>query len=195
MSASGPTAAPSTRRDFDFCSAECTVERATRVVGTGKYSLGAGPSNPNALTPFNRAGACDCSAFVCWALGVPKHVVLDEGDGSGVDWWNTDGLLAEARAGRYFRFVEEGHYLPGDVVVYPSVDLDRDGARDRIGHTGVIVSGGPLIAVCEVVHCRPPRNGKGPAVVRTTGDPFIGKATYRRVTNQKWRARVIRPVR
>jgi cell wall-associated NlpC family hydrolase len=182
---------------IQFVPAHEAVTRARTWVGKGKYKLGAGPRSPDAATPFDRNGCCDCSGFATWALGVPRRVELDEDDGSGVDYWNTDGLLIEARlgGGKYFTVVEGGGYLPGDLVVYGSIDWDRDGSRDRVGHVGVIVRGGPLIASCQVVHCRAPRNGKGPAVVETTGDPFVGRARWARMENRKWRSRVIRPVR
>lgn len=177
-----------------FHPADVRVSRALSQVGSGRYKLGSGGTDPTAATPFSRAGFCDCSGLVAWACGYPRKIMLGDDEGTGADWWNTDALLAEARHGEFWTIVPAGSgYLAGDVVVYPSVDLDRDGKRDLIGHTGLVVEGGPLIATCRVVHCRPARNGKGPAVVRTTGDPFVGKATRRGTTRVNWGARVIRP--
>lgn len=36
------------------------------------YTLGGGADSPELLDPRDSAGGCDCSAFVCWALGLKK---------------------------------------------------------------------------------------------------------------------------
>ena len=37
------------------------VARARQHVGTGRYGLGRGGRHPEAVTPFDRDGLCDCS--------------------------------------------------------------------------------------------------------------------------------------
>ena len=50
------------------------IEHARASVGKGiRYRLGRGKIDPSAPTPAFHDGFCDCSGFVCWALGIAKQ--------------------------------------------------------------------------------------------------------------------------
>lgn len=87
--------------------------------------------------------ACDCSGFVCWALGVPRQIsppdpVLGE-------WLFTDSIHADAtHGGRRFERLREA--VVGCLVVYPKpVD-------EPFGHIGIVtaVEAGEAL---RIVHC------------------------------------------
>ncbi len=61
-----------------------SVVEARRWIGQGLYGLGTGGRNPRDGTPFDARGLCDCSGFVCHALGIDR---LEDGV-----WWNTDSI-------------------------------------------------------------------------------------------------------
>lgn len=166
---------------------ESRVARARSMVGRGVYGLGAGGKDPVAPTPFI-AGKCDCSGFVAWVVGYPRRAGLDH-----AEWINTDSMILDAtKFCDLYVVVPQGSYQEGDVVVYPGIDLNRDGARDRIGHCGVIVKADPSsIRKSRVVHCQA---RKSPAVVETDGAIFTGRAQFRGRTDKRWAARVLRPV-
>jgi len=119
------------------------IERAQSQVGIGtKYRLGGGKTRPNGSTCRDEDGGCDCSAFICWVLRLPKWQndeiwYLDElNDG----WLNTDGMWLDAK--RSFGFFEELDFpLPGSIVVYPAhrgvLGLPST-AGPNVGHVGIV---------------------------------------------------------
>lgn len=127
------------------------VAKARSAIGHGTlYRLGAGApqSSPH---PWDETGACDCSGFVCWVLGLSRYqsllAFLRPLNGG---WLNTDGILCDAlNPTGYFEPAPAA--LPGDLIVYPSswfakkAGLGRGGPR--IGHVGVVTG------VDLVVHC------------------------------------------
>lgn len=127
-----------------------SVLRARSVLNQGKYELGGGNDDPEAATPFDKNGECDCSTFVAWCTKRRKKV-------DGV-YFYTDQIEADAK-----RQVKGdlGYQVPwdqralGDILVY--------GAGPATGHMGLVSGPG------KVIHCR---SGKPPAVVET-GDQFF----------------------
>ena len=67
-----------------------SVIEARRWVGQGVYGLGRGGRDPRDGTPFDSDGRCDCSGFVCHALGIDRK----HGDA----WWNTSAIRADSLA-------------------------------------------------------------------------------------------------
>lgn len=127
-----------------------SVLRARSVLNQGKYELGGGNDDPNAPTPFDKNGECDCSTFVAWCTKRRKKV-------DGV-YFYTDQIEKDAKGqvkGDLGFAVAWQDRAPGDILVY--------GAGPATGHMG-LVSG-----VGKVIHCR---SGKPPAVVET-GDQFF----------------------
>lgn len=122
----------------------------------GTYRLGAGAPH-DALSPYDLSGACDCSGFVCWALGIvryqPTLAFLQAAIGH--RWMNTDAIVADTRhpAGLFFPPVEAAR--PGDLIVYPSYNYaQRTGLAERgdkrgptIGHVGIVTGDK------SVIHC------------------------------------------
>jgi cell wall-associated NlpC family hydrolase len=134
------------------------VFRARRTIGHGTlYRLGAGAPQ-TAPHPWDETGACDCSGFVCWVLGIsryqPMFSFLKIMNGG---WMNTDGMVCDAmHPTGYFEPVTD-EPLPGDIVVYPSAwyakqlkETNRSSCP-RIGHVGLIsVANG---RASRVIHC------------------------------------------
>lgn len=139
--------------------AERVVARARRHLGTGRYGLGRGGRHPDAVTPFDRDGLCDCSGFAAWSLGRDRKT-----DEIGGGWISTDSIVADATGPRrMFRAVPIGEAAPGDLVVYGGQRVG--GVRVRIGHVGVVVEAGATWDAVRVVHCH---GGKRPAVSEST---------------------------
>lgn len=134
------------------------VDKARSAIGHGTlYRLGAG-APPLAPHPWDETGACDCSGFVCWVLGLSRYqpllTFLKPLNGG---WLSTDGMVCDAlNPTGYFEPVA-GAPLPGDLVVYPAAWYAKKIARaekrygkgPRIGHVGIITEE----LESRVVHC------------------------------------------
>jgi hypothetical protein len=97
------------------------------------------------LDPNLEVMACDCSGFVCWALGMPRRVAPDAfttPDG----WIHTDSIHADALgSGQLFQARE--HAAPGCIVVYPKPP-DK-----AFGHIGIVTAADVAGKATRVVHC------------------------------------------
>ena len=130
------------------------VARARHAIGKGIiYKLGAGGKDPARALPAT-AGACDCSGFVAWCLGLPRR------QPETIGWIETSRMVRDAR-GANLLFVEVLEPQPGDVIVYP----DRNG---RQGHCGIVsqVDGG-----LRVIHCA--SRGLNDAIRETSAARFL----------------------
>lgn len=128
------------------------VKRAQSALGLSTiYRLGAGAPY-TALTPADESGACDCSGFVCWVLGISRHqptlgflVRLNGG------WVNTDGMVEDSTWPLGFFDRVPGDPEPGDLLVYPSrsyAKLYQDYPKGpTIGHVGIVTGKN------RVIHC------------------------------------------
>ncbi|WP_425259284.1 hypothetical protein ACPOLB_00330 [Rubrivivax sp. RP6-9] len=93
------------------------------------------------------AVACDCSGFVCWALGVAR----DSGPWDS-GWISTDTLFADALgAQRLFRPVERA--IPGSMLVYPKPT--GRGGDGLPGHVGIVTEADADGRATRVLHCAP----------------------------------------
>lgn len=123
------------------------VARARTQVNTGiKYQLGAGPRSRRDVCAGGSDKYCDCSAFVCWCLGMDK---LNEQWGwltaLNGGWYNTSGMWYDAMVfERFGSFYELDQPAPGAVVVYPSRTLTGDSVSKRYGHCGIVTE-------CEII--------------------------------------------
>jgi len=126
------------------------IQRASSQVGKNTvYALGTGSSQ--GLNPRDERGRCDCSAFVCWCLNLPKHqpqiVWLRNVNGG---WYNTDGMWWDTVKETTGFFSPVAAAKVGAIVVYPSKTIAPGGPS--IGHVGLITKVNPD-GTYRVIHC------------------------------------------
>lgn len=147
----------------------------------------------------------DCAGFIAWALGFDRF--QPDAFATYGGWINCDSALIDARTVKsWFEEVDWANPDPvrriaplaGDVVVFPSIDVDRDGKRDRVGHIGVITEVLPSWApniwgALRVAHCSGGNDKRiGRAIAETTAIPWSGATVYRGVTRSAWGATILR---
>lgn len=107
---------------------------------------------------------CDCSGFVCWALGMPRGV---QSNGV-IEWINTDSIHADAMGpGRRFRRTAQA--AVGGLVVYPKRE-----SNERFGHVAIVTEVDERGRASRVIHCSA-TNFKAPpfdAIQNTPPDAF-----------------------
>jgi cell wall-associated NlpC family hydrolase len=138
----------------------------------GEYRLGAGAPH-QALSPYDQSGECDCSGFVCWALGIDRYqpTLAFLKKEIGHCWMNTDAIVADTRiSAGLFLFPDKAR--PGDLIVYPSLAYARvanaKAAGPKIGHVGI------LTGDRSVIHCSAGNmKAHGRAVWETDTEVFL----------------------
>jgi hypothetical protein len=115
--------------------------------------------------------ACDCSGFVCWALGFSRHTApAPFTDSQG--WIFTDSIWADAKgAGVRFQAIPQAR--PGALVVYP-----RQGSGHNFGHVGLVTAVDAAGRATQVVHCSADNASTAPfdAIKFTTPEVFEQQA-------------------
>jgi cell wall-associated NlpC family hydrolase len=103
------------------------------------------------------APACDCSGFVCWALGISRHPAPQR-------WINTDTVWNDATgSGVQFRHIERAQ--PGCLVVYPQID-----SGEKYGHIALVTEVAPDGHAARIVHCSAANFGSAPPdAIKITG--------------------------
>jgi hypothetical protein len=151
------------------------LDRARSQVGRLRYVLGAGGRDPDAKSPGDLTGACDCSGFVAWCLGIDRK----RPNFAGYGWVSTDSLVAAARSpGTGVGELERPEV--GCLVVYPGIY--KQGKRVRVGHVG-IVSQVPAewsgdFGTLKVIHCSAGNQRRTKkAVQETSGTAWTGKGS------------------
>lgn len=201
---------------------QIAVKRALSMLGRKEpYVLGAGnydvrtPDEPfTAITIKGReVRGCDCWGFAgAWCLGIPRHR-----PGYNVGSWatvsddvNCDSAIEQAEHTQSRDRVFEAVELPsvGDLLVWPSVrcpgcgqcqgrvqPVRPKGHRLRIGHVGIIVAVpsewdafDPPYGLLDVAQCC----ARTPAIRRTNGAAWLGRAQYMDRVNVAWRTRILR---
>ena len=112
--------------------------------------------NPELVAP-----ACDCSGFVCWALGISRNPAPQR-------WINTDSVWDDATgSGVQFRKIERA--VPGCLVVYPQAD-----SGERFGHIALVTEATADGRAARIVHCSAANFGSAPpdAIKVTTPEAF-----------------------
>jgi cell wall-associated NlpC family hydrolase len=90
--------------------------------------------------------ACDCSGFVCWALGFGRKIdPAPYTDAAG--WIYTDSIWADAM-GAGVRFERRARATPGALVVYP-----KAGSGENYGHVGIVMEADSDGHAHLVAHC------------------------------------------
>ena len=92
--------------------------------------------------------ACDCSGFVCWALGLARHQTSAASWTSPNGWINTDSIWCDA-SGEQGMFVHlpTGRLTAGALLVYPK---PPDRAYGHIGIVSELLVDG---RAARVLHC------------------------------------------
>jgi len=107
------------------------------------------------------APACDCSGFVCWALGISRHPEPQR-------WINTDSIWGDATSsGLQFRKIERATL--GCLVVYPQA-----GSGEKFGHIALVTEVTQGGRAARIVHCSAANLGSVPpdAIKITTPEAF-----------------------
>ncbi len=165
------------------------VSRAYASRDTGLYGLGHGPTIPDALTPLDEHGRCDCSRYLFWLWRLSP--VLPVGLlAAGYREPNTTAIASDAQ-GAQAAFVEVrpgGEVKPGDGIVYGGKTVF--GVRVKIGHCGGVVGVLPgfryvntlSLAQLRVSHCNA---GVPPAIDETNGRIFAAHGAI--IVRPRWR--------
>lgn len=90
--------------------------------------------------------ACDCSGFVAWCLGLPRHPVALNGQAD--QWLYTDSIVADA-LGRRDAFTALDQARVGALLVFPSAGRARP-----VGHVAWITAVNDGRAT-RILHCAP----------------------------------------
>lgn len=105
---------------------------------------GTDPTAPDPGARWKKAGSqfvnrtIDCQAGVMWIEGADRYQPVRGGHVWG-GRFNCDSMLIEATEYKQCFVILPEPEL-GCIVVYGSEDYDGDGERDRVGHTGAVVS-------------------------------------------------------
>lgn len=149
------------------------LDRASTMVGRGKYKLGKGGRDPQAPTPFDAHGYADCSAYVCWAVGLDRYQ-----DGWG--WLDTSGLIRAARDERFVHLDLVEKPEMGDIIVYG--DWITSERKVRQGHCGIVIGEIPRWGRWDellIDDCSPSNERRfGSAVSCDTATIFGARDTY-----------------
>jgi hypothetical protein len=111
------------------------------------------------------APACDCSGYVCWALGISRRVAPADGPAL---WINTDSIWADA-TGAGLRFRQIDRAVAGCLVVYP-----KQGSNENFGHVGLVTDVGADGHATRVAHCSATNFTEAPhdAIKANAGEAF-----------------------
>ena len=115
--------------------------------------------------------ACDCSGYVCWALGVAR----DSRSSAGA-WFDTNGIFADANGDRHW-FVPLDRALPGALLVHPKPS--KEGGP---GHVGIVTEVDAAGKPTRMLHCSavnylltPPPGLPRSAIAETDTTYFAGE--------------------
>src|SRR5262245_61675576 len=133
------------------------LQRAESQKGLGiEYRLGGGAARAARRTCADAANTCDCSAFVCWALGIDKQgsypylVPPGKPVEPGNQWYGTDNIWNDAVHLEVGLFQQIADPLAGCIIVFPG--RRRSDGKITPGHIGLVVRAGPA-GVEAVLHC------------------------------------------
>lgn len=186
------------------------VRKARSLIGKPcKYLLGGGGRDPHASHPATRVYdsqgrllgvGSDCIGFVAWASGFDRFQRAFPYYGG---WINCDSALGRWDGLQWQPAPGWFTWLPapevGCWIVYPSVDLNHDGHRDRIGHVAIVsevAAKGWSWSTTKVVHCSYSQSVRtdGKAVAETTAEIWGRAELFRGQKHKRWGAAFLRPV-
>jgi hypothetical protein len=133
------------------------LKRARSQKGLGiKYKLGGGTIKAGGHTCADANNACDCSAFVCWALGIDKQgsypYLVSPGQPSvqGDQWYGTDNIWNDTVHLAMGLFQKISGPAPGSLILFPTQRVS--GGKSTSGHVGIVTKISPTAAL-TVLHC------------------------------------------
>jgi len=137
-----------------------------------KYKMGSGGMDPTAASPAGVDGACDCSGFISWVLGVsrktkdPLYLRVTGG------WRNTDGMAIDAKEPGGMLTVIPGARV-GCLMVY-----GKGWRGAYVGHVGLVTDIWPPpenmpANARRVIHCASGHRIMGNAVQETAPAAFF----------------------
>ncbi|WP_394792013.1 CHAP domain-containing protein [Rhodoferax sp.] len=106
-------------------------------------AAGLNVDDPNLVAP-----GCDCSGFVCWALGISRHP-------NAQTWVNTDTIWDDA-SGRRLQFRQIDRAVVGCLVVYPKPP------DEKYGHIALVTEIDADGRATQIVHCSAGNFGSAP---------------------------------
>ena len=200
---------PTPNPDFTL---DTVAARALSMVGAPiPYVLSTGGRNPLAPSPIGRKvlkdgtviPGCDCSGFTAWCCGMDRFQETFPLLGG---WVNTDAMMGRWSAAKKLWCPINGWYelldapIVGCIVVFGAIDLDADGDRDRIGHTGIVTrvpdNGSWGWRSIEVTHCSSSnwkRSGGKSSISTTDGSAWAGQQSFRGRVNPRWGSIFLKP--
>lgn len=145
---------------------DALIARARSVIGIGiRYKLGAGGMRPDADSPADGMGNCDCSGFTAWALtvsrflrGVPWYDAKHNGE-----WLNTDAIVRDAKSPFGF-FDQILAAESGCLIVFP-----RSKTSPVAGHVGIVTEVSESFTPLRVVHCSAGNQARFGSAIQETG--------------------------
>jgi hypothetical protein len=128
----------------------------------------------------------DCSGFVAWCLGYDRYQPDLFSTYGG--WVSVDSAIIDARTSRqWFDLTEKPQ--AGDLIAYPSIDVNHDGSRDRVGHIGMVVETAGAMRLMQVAHCSKGNDRRiGRAIAATDGTPWAASGTYKGMARNSYGA-------
>lgn len=137
-------------------------------VGPVAAAMGIDTADPDLHLP-----ACDCTGFVCWALGFSRRAPAATSYTTPDGWIYTNSIWKDA-IGPGNRFTRLARARPGCLVVYPS---DR-AAGLNYGHVAIVVDVDAQGRATRIVHCSKANVLSEPHdAIKVTGpDPFEAQA-------------------
>lgn len=155
---------------------EEVVRRALKFCGEPViYRLGAGGRDPEADSPLDGDGACDCSGFALWCVGLHRWTksatfIKAYTPGEKLGWLDSSAIWTDA-GGAGILFELELVAEPGALIVYP----DWRGSQ---GHVGIVTQASASGVVMAVAHCSNgnARMWRGKAIQNTPPSAFRRRA-------------------
>ena len=160
------------------------------------YALGSGGKDPRAADPrttCKHGFGLDCTGAGAHGFGLKRKLKNFSLYGG---YMNSDSIVADAR-GRQEVYEKLDAPVRGCALVFPGIDFDEDGDRERIGHFAWVrrVLPGfdpahPDYRLVEIYDCAGSNSSKVPGakgdVALHVAGYFNGKATFKGVTDPKW---------
>ncbi len=162
--------APRPSSDLPIAQAWASLDAAQAAeVGPVAAAMGIDTADKDLHLP-----ACDCTGFVCWALGFSRKAPSAASYTTPDGWIYTNSIWKDAM-GPGNRFVRRERAQPGCLVVYPS---DRS-AGLNYGHVAIVVEVNAMGRATRIAHCSKANVLSAPhdAIKVTSPEPFEAQAS------------------